>query len=197
MHQNEPGAIGQLVRILTVPMDEETRYYVQIVSEYAGSTFWSLEDELETVAEAQQRILDALRAGPENEYLLCFEAEQFELLDWQADSDHSSPHERSRSRDADQHPDTRPQIVDSRAKHRELPDCGTEAEGRTRQEASATPNFCATPPRTVPATPPRTVPATDKVTQQPKKRPRSRVSKPDSEAAQASTGLRMTRQDSP
>jgi hypothetical protein len=138
-------------------------------------------------------------------------------MDWQADSDRSSPHERSRSRDADQHPDTRPQTVDSRAKHRELPDCGTEAEERTRQKASATPNFCATPPRTVRAisprtvraTPPRTVraisprtvPATDKVTQELKKRPHSkttsRVSKPDSEAAQASTGPRMYSQDSP
>ena len=44
MHQNEPGDIGQLVRLLTVPSDEETRYYVQIVSEYAGSTFWSSAD---------------------------------------------------------------------------------------------------------------------------------------------------------
>jgi hypothetical protein len=44
MHRKEPEDIGQLVRVLTVPSDEETRYYVQIVSEYAGTTFWSEAD---------------------------------------------------------------------------------------------------------------------------------------------------------
>lgn len=205
-----------------MPGNGETRYEVETVSKYADSRSFTDEDKLETLAEAQQRILNGLRSIHEDGYLLCYEAVQFELLDQPAVPNRKSLHERSRSRNAVQHPDTAPHFVERRTKHRESPDSDAEAEA---VECKPSTTFAAPPdglpttptglhtaptvlptapiglstaPTGLPTTP--TVIATESVTKKPEKRKRSktpRVSKPDSEAAQASNGPRMTSQDSP
>ena len=93
--------------------------------------------------------------------MLCFEAEQFELLQCANDPVRSSSRERSRSRDSDSdsQPATRSGLFERRTKHCESPDSGTAADER-QQKALGTPNFCATPPCKVFSTRQPTVPAT-------------------------------------
>lgn len=190
VRRKEEEDVGQLVRITKAQRSEEAPYEVKTVSKYVNSPVERAHaDQLETIPDAQKRILEALRVEPWNAFLLCFEAEQFELLE--CDSDLSSSRERSRSRDADPHPATRSEFFETRTKHRESPDSGTAADERRRKKALGTPNFCATPPcavsstqqPTVLATPPRTRIATEKVAKSPeKKQERSspaRVSTPD------------------
>ena len=197
-----------------MPGNGETRYEVETVSKYADSRSFTDEDKLETLAEAQQRILNGLRSIHEDGYLLCYEAVQFELLDQPAVPNRKPPHERSRSRNAVQHPDTAPHFVEHRTKHRESPDSDAEAEAVECRPSTtfATPDGLPTTPTGLhtsttglptaptglPTTP--TALATESVTKKPKKSRRSntapRVSKPDS-APQDSTGPSMTLQESP
>ena len=175
VRRNEEEEVGQLVRITKAQRSEDAPYEVKIVSKYINSPVERAHaDQLETIPDAQKRILEALRVEPWNAYMLCFEAEQFELLE--CDSDLSSSRERSRSRDSDPQPATRSELFETRTKHRESPDSGTAADER-QQKALGTPNFCATPPcavsstqrPTVPA-PPRTGIATEKVAKSPEKK---------------------------
>jgi hypothetical protein len=188
VRRKEEEDVGQLVQITKAQSSEEAPYEVKTVSKYTNSPIESAyADQLETIPDAQTRILEALRVDPWNGFLLCFEAEQFELMECANDPDRSSSRERSRSRDSDQHPATRPEFFEKRTKHRESPDSGTAADERRHQKALGTPNFCATPPckvfstpqptvaatskqPTVPTTPPRTGIATEKVAKSPEKK---------------------------
>jgi hypothetical protein len=106
VRRKEEEDVGQLVRITKAQRSEEAPYEVKTVSKYVNSPVERAHaDQLETIPDAQKRILEGLRVEPWNAFLLCFEAEQFELLE--CDSDLSSSRERSRSRDEDPHPATR------------------------------------------------------------------------------------------
>ena len=99
IYRKEEEVIGQLVLVLAGPCAEETRYHVRTVSKFSASHFLAWADELETMAEAQARILEGLRGRHNrNHFLLVLEAEQFLLLE---EGGRPSPRARSRSRDLD------------------------------------------------------------------------------------------------
>jgi len=137
IHRREAEEIGQLVRVTRLPLGEETRFRVKTVSAYANSHFEAEEEQLETLADAQSRILSGLRdtrLGDNYHFLLVFEAEQFELLLLPSQADR-----RSRSRDSDSRPETRLVPAGHHRVH-----CAGITQEPTHQDSAATAHFGAT-----------------------------------------------------
>jgi len=83
LHQRETQGIGELVKVVRLPLPNETHFKVITVSEYANNVFFAEEYQLEKLIDAQQRILAGIRNNrlPRNYlFMHVFEAEQLQLL---------------------------------------------------------------------------------------------------------------------
>lgn len=113
--------------MLSLPNIAETRYKLKSISRFSKSSLLAEAEELETVPDAQVRILTALKKPSCNEVVLEFEAQQFLFLD---SPNSQSSRELSRSRDSDKCSEPKTELFERPSNHRKSSNHVAERKNR-------------------------------------------------------------------